>query len=172
MWYSLSVTCGIIALTHRIGNNIWRGKTLFMGPNLPLSEMNAIVISVCGGEWVFQKVEELSGLFSNVSYLFSTGTTQDTVSSCFQYCALSQECNVVITTNSECYCSKYPTNDTYSTSAAKSTVDRKVYFKRPVRGKWFIISIPVQSNIWLFMSLCNIINITHITTNFCVTTNE
>jgi hypothetical protein len=38
---------------------------------------------------------------------------------------------------SECYCSKYPTNDTYSASTAKSTVDRKVYFKRRVRGKWF-----------------------------------
>jgi hypothetical protein len=49
--------------------------------------------------------------------------------------------------NRECYCSKYPTNDTYSASTAKSTVDRKVYFKRSVRGKWFIISILVQSNI-------------------------
>jgi hypothetical protein len=108
-----------------------------------LGEMNSMVISACGGEWVFQKVEELNGLFSNVYHLFSTGTTQDTVSSCFQYCALTQECNVVITTNSECYCSEYPTNDTYSASAAKSTVDRKVYFKRPVRGKWFIISVNV-----------------------------
>jgi hypothetical protein len=108
-----------------------------------LGEMYSMVISACGGEWVFQKVEELNGLFSNVSHLFSTGTTQDTVSSCFQYCALTQECNVVITTNSECYCSEYPTNDTNSATAAKSTVDRKVYFKRPVRGKWFIISVNV-----------------------------
>ena len=167
MWYSLSVTCGIIAIT--IGNKKCR---CFIDPNLPLGEMNSIVISVCGGEWVFQKVEELGGLFSNVSYLFSTGTTQDTVSSCFQYCALTQECNVVIATNSECYCSKYPTNDTYSASTARFTVDSKVYFKRPVRGKWFISFIPVQSNILLFMSFCNRTNITHITTNFCVATHE
>jgi hypothetical protein len=99
-----------------------------VSPGTPVSSTN----KTDGGDWVFQKIEDLVDFTLN--YYMYQAVTKDFMTECFQYCSVNKECFIVKITKTDCYCSAYPTKDNFV--MIKNHDDHtKMYAKQPIGGK-------------------------------------